>query len=94
MRQIRKLLGRLREELHPVSLLAIRLGIALMSSFYIVGIVSRFSAPYVPNYFGAMAIFRGCLEAAPASLASGVCAGLLGDLMLGGKGDGDQKKDD
>lgn len=93
MRQIGKLLCRLRKELHPVSLLAIKLGIAQMICFYIVGITSRFTAPYVPNYFGAMALFRGCLEAAPASLASGVCAGLIGDLMLGGKSGKDKGED-
>ena len=92
MRQINKLSDWLRE-LNPYSKLSIKLGAALMGMFYIVGIISWFSAPHVPNYFGALALFRGCLEAAPASLAAGVCAALLGDMMLkradGGKKNGE-----
>ena len=90
MRQIHKLLERLRA-LNPCSKLSIKLGAALMGMFYIVGIVSWYSAPYVPNYFGAMALFRGCLEAGPACLAAGVCAGLLGDMMLKRAGGGNKK---
>lgn len=81
MRLIRSLLEPF-QKLGPYSRLAIRLGSALMGIYYIVGIASRLSAPYVPNYHNAIALFHGCLEAAPASFAVGVCAGLLGDLML------------
>ena len=81
MRWIRKLPGQFAE-LSDLSVLAFKLGAGMMLCFYIVGFVSYLSAPYVLNYSNAMALFRGCLEAAPASLAVGVCAGLLGDLML------------
>lgn len=72
------------QKLHPLSHLSVKLGIALMLLFYIVGFVSRLSAPYVPNYFNAIYLFRGCMEAAPACLAAGVCAALLGDMMMSG----------
>ncbi len=78
MRFLRKELARLR----PLSRLAIKLGAATMLAFYIVGFVSRLSAHAAADYFRAMALYRGCMEAAPASLAAGVCAALLGDLML------------
>jgi len=68
--------------LSDLSFLAFELGAGMMLCFYIVGLVAYLYAPYAPCYFSAMALHRGCLEAAPASLAAGVCAGLLGDLML------------
>lgn len=70
------------QQLHPFSRVSFKLGLYLMMMFYIVGLVSRFSAPYVPNYHNAISLFRGCMEAAPASLAAGALAGLLGDLMM------------
>ncbi|MGI6404845.1 MAG: hypothetical protein ACOX0K_11705 [Oscillospiraceae bacterium] len=70
-------------ELGPYPKLAIKLGAGMMLVFYIVGVISLLSAPYVPNYFNAITLYRGCMEAAPASFAAGVCGGLLGDLMLG-----------
>ena len=69
-------------ELPKMSILSFKLGAGMMVCFYIVGFVSLLSAPYVNNYFNAMALFRGCMEAAPASLAVGVIAGLLGDMIL------------
>ncbi len=87
---IHKFLGLFRE-LGPYPKLAIQLGAGMMLVFYIVGVISLLSAPYVPNYFHAVTLYRGCMEAAPASFAAGVCAGLLGDLMLGRQ---DRNKDD
>ncbi len=78
MRFLRKELAKLQ----PVSRLAIELGAATMLAFYIVGFVSRLSAPVTANYINAITLYRGCMEAAPASFAAGVCAALLGDLML------------
>lgn len=78
---IRKLRTRLGE-LADFSKISIKLGVSFMVCFYIVAIVAYLIAPHAANYFNAMAVYRGSLEAAPACLASGVCAGLLGDLML------------
>ncbi|MDR2908870.1 MAG: hypothetical protein LBU86_03175 [Oscillospiraceae bacterium] len=70
---------------------ALRLGAGLMLIFYIVGFASLIGARYVDNYFHAMSLYRGCLEAAPASLLAGVGGGLLGDLMLRGSGNKKEK---
>ncbi|MDL2233615.1 hypothetical protein LJC63_08590 [Ruminococcaceae bacterium OttesenSCG-928-L11] len=67
--------------LHIVSKYAISIGALTMIAFYITAGFARLIAPHV-DYFIAMNICYGCLEAAPASLVAGVCAGLLGDLML------------
>ena len=67
--------------LTPYSHFAIKLGFYIMGCFYVVAAVAKYIAPLVPNYINAMIIYRGALEAAPASLASGVCAGLLCDLI-------------
>ena len=56
-----------------------------MACLYITAVVAYLIAPY-GDYFSAMTIHRGCLEAAPASLAAGVIGALIGDLILGGKG--------
>ena len=87
MRWIRELPEKF-SQLSEMSVFAFKLGAGMMFCFYIIGFISLLSAPYVSNYFNAMALFRGCMEAAPASLAAGVAAGLLGDMMLrfGGKG--------
>jgi len=81
MRWIRELPSKL-EQLHDLSILSFKLGAGMMLCFYIVGFVSLLSAPYVSNFSNAIALYYGCLEAAPASLAAGVCAGILGDMML------------
>jgi len=75
-------------QLSEMSIFSFKLGAGMMVCFYIVGFISLLSAPYSYNYFNAMALFRGCMEAAPASLAVGVIAGLLGDMVLrfGGRG--------
>lgn len=90
MSLLREIKKRFRE-LGPYPRLAIKLGAGLMLVFYIVGFVSWLTAPYVPNYFNAMALYRGCMEAGPACLAAGVCGGLLGDMMLRR---GDRHEDD
>lgn len=92
MQYLHLLIKRLRR-MGPYPKLAFQLGAALMLMFYIVGFASYLSAPCVPNYFNAMTLYRGCMEAAPASLAAGVCGGLLGDLMLR-RGDGDKEEKD
>jgi hypothetical protein len=90
---IKKLLARYRR-LHTAAQTAMLLGFLTMICFYITAAFAYFIAPQV-EYSNAMTVYRGCLEAAPASLAAGVCAGFLGDLILskhGGKDDGDKKK--
>lgn len=62
------------------SKLSVKIGALTMLSFYITGITARIIAIHVPNYFGAISVFRGCMEAAPASLAAGVCAAVICDL--------------
>lgn len=64
-----------------ISTTSFKLGITAMVCFYIIAIASKLLAPF-GNYLAAMSLARGCLEAAPACLASGVCAGLLCDLIL------------
>ena len=81
MRWIRKVPDKF-SQLSELSILSFELGAGMMLCFYIVGFVSLLSAPYVNNFSGAVALYYACLEAAPASLAAGVCAGLLGDMML------------
>ncbi len=78
--------------LHPISRLSFKLGAALMTCFYITGLVSYLTAFHVANWEHAMAVYSGSMQAAPASLAAGVCAGLLGDLLVrksGGKNNDD-----
>ena len=86
MRWIHKLSERY-QEFSALSKLSFKLGAGMMLCFYIVGFASLLSAPHVSNHANAIALFHGCLEAAPAAFAAGVCAGLIGDLMLrfGGK---------
>jgi len=69
-------------QLSKMSIISFKLGAGMMVCFYIVGFISLWRAPYSYNFFNAMALFRACMEAAPASLAVGVVAGLLGDMML------------
>lgn len=68
------------KEVNWYSRLAVKLGALMMASFYIVGAVAYIIAPHVPNYLGAMGVFHGSIEAAPASLASGICAAVICDL--------------
>ena len=70
-----------QQKWHPLSGWAAGAGVMTMLSFYITAGFARLIAPYV-DYLRAMTVAAGCLEAAPASLAAGVCAALLGDLML------------
>jgi hypothetical protein len=53
-----------------------------MAAFYITALAAWIIAPTAKDYWAAVSICGGCLEAAPASLAASVCAGLIGDLML------------
>lgn len=78
--------------LHRLSKISVKLGLTMMVFFYIVAALSRLLAPHVPDYFYAMAVHYASLEAAPASLAVGVCAGLLGDLMLRSRNSGDDAR--
>lgn len=70
------------EKVNEYSKFAVKLGALMMASFYITGIVSYIIAPVVPNYLGALSVFRSSMESAPASLASGVCAAVLCDLAV------------
>lgn len=68
--------------LHPLSKTAILIGATWMSGMYILAAAAYRLAPFVDDYLYALSVHRGALEAAPACLAVGVCAGLIGDLML------------
>lgn len=78
MRELIKELKKVNE----YSKFAVKLGALMMAGFYITGIASYIIAPIVPNYLGALSVFRGSMEAAPASLASGICAAVLCDLAV------------
>ena len=81
MQMIRRFLRKLGG-LNKLSKLSMKIGAALMVATYIFAIAARLAAAHVPDYYGAIAIYRGCLEAAPAFLVVGICAAFLGDLML------------
>lgn len=61
--------------------ICVKMGAIMMLCFYIAGAVAYILAPQAPNYFGAIGAFRACMEAAPASLASGICAAVICDLL-------------
>lgn len=84
MRMIRTIYEKLRE-LSDFSKLAVKAGALMMLSFYITGAVAYIIAPHVPNYMGVTAVYHGCLEAAPASLVSGICAAVICDLVCKSK---------
>ncbi|GHU81169.1 hypothetical protein FACS1894191_7820 [Clostridia bacterium] len=88
---LKKILSRFKK-LHSMSKTAIWTGLLTMAGCYITAGFALIIAPHT-NYINAMTIYRGCLEAAPASLAACVCAGLLGDLMLPKSGDDENKED-
>ena len=67
--------------LHRYSRFSFRLGFGVMICLYIVALFALWISPDAASYFRAMAVYRGALEAAPASLAAGIGAGLLFDLM-------------
>ena len=70
------------DEVNGFSKMAVKLGAMMMACFYIVGFAAYIIAPSAPNYFGAMSVFRGSMEAAPASLASGVLAAFICEAAL------------
>lgn len=90
MKRLHSLLGKMRS-LHPLSKTAIGVGCSLMVSFYIIAIAALLIAPHAADYFYAMSVHNGALQAAPACLAVGVCSGLVGDLMLRGPSDDDSE---
>ena len=69
------------KSMHDMCRLAFSIGALTMLALYITAVFAYYIAPYV-DFASARLVFHGCLEAAPASLASGVCAGVLGDIML------------
>lgn len=81
MKSISRLLKKL-QGLHTLSKIAIKLGAVLAGAMYVVALVAWLYAPHATDYLYVLAMQRGALEAAPACLAVGICAGLLGDLML------------
>lgn len=70
------------KELNAYSKMAVKMGALMMLCFYIVGFAAYIIAPHAPNYFGAISVFHGSMEAAPASLVSGICAAVLCDIAL------------
>lgn len=84
MIRLKSLIQKLRK-IHRLSKVAVLLGVTLMTCFYIIAAIALRVAPKTEDYFYVLSIYHGALQAAPACLAVGVCAGLLGDLMLRGK---------
>lgn len=68
---------------HPLTRLSLFLGFALMLWCYILAALFNATAFTFPDPLHALAIVRSAIETAPACLAAGVCAGLIGDLLLG-----------
>lgn len=81
MKSVSELLKKL-QGLHKLSKLSVRLGAALTGLLYVAALLAWLYAPHASDYLYAMSVCRGALEAAPACFAVGVCAGLIGDLML------------
>lgn len=75
--------------LHRLSKISIAVGSTAMTWFYIIALAAKLLTPYAADYYYAMSVYQGALQAAPACLAVGVAAGLLGDLMLRGSNDSD-----
>lgn len=73
---------KLFRSLHPLAKTAMLLGLTMMTFFFVLAAACRLLAPVCKDYFFALSVSSAALEAAPASLAVGVCSGLLGDLML------------
>lgn len=73
------------KDINDYSKIAIQMGALMMLCFYIVGFAAYIIAPHAPNYFGAISVFRGSMEAAPASLVSGICAAVICDIALKSK---------
>jgi len=95
MKLVQKLLERISGA-NQYARLAVHLGASVMVCLYIVAFFAFTIAPGMPNYFRAMAIYRGALEAAPACLAAGICAAVICDLLYRtyGPKDDDTSKDD
>ncbi len=72
-------------DINSYSKTAIKLGALMALCFCMVGITAYIIAPETPNYFGAISVFRGSKEAAPASLAAGVIAAFICDAALKSK---------
>ena len=69
-------------QIHPFGLGVIEAGFAMMIDYIICAQFALFLAPHAQSYLGMLALRRACLEAAPASFAAGVAAGLICDLAL------------
>lgn len=74
------------------SRICIKMGAIMMLCFYITALTAYIIAPYVPNYHGAMSALRGCMEAAPASLAAGLIAAVICDLIVASQKEDSDKK--
>ena len=81
------------KDLNGFSKTSLKMGLYLMTCFYIVAAAAYIIAPYANNYFGVMGVYRGGLEAAPASLAAGIAAAIICDLALAPKKPGNKPWD-
>jgi len=77
-----KELPKFLREMAPFSKWVIRVGLLMMVLCYLLGAVCYQIAPDARDFSAVMAMAEGFCEAAPACLASGVCAGLLCDLII------------
>lgn len=78
------------KNMEALSIFSCKLGAALMICFYITALTAGLIAPY-GDYQVAMFIRQGCLEAAPTCLAAGICAGLIGDMIMANKKEKDSR---
>ncbi|WRS28181.1 hypothetical protein U6B65_03360 [Oscillospiraceae bacterium MB08-C2-2] len=67
-------------DLHWYAKFSFRLGFGVMCCYYAVALTAYLITPIAVNYLAALAIQDGALEAAPASLVVGICAGIICDV--------------
>ena len=69
-------------QIHPFGLGVIEAGFIMTMGYFICAQFALSLAPHAQSYLGMLALRRACLQAAPASFAAGVVAGLICDLTL------------
>jgi len=83
-----KMLSHRFRKMHKFAKNVLFLTIASMITTYIFAAVVYMIAPQLPDYLLAMSLYDGLMEAAPATLAAGVCAAIISDIALAKGNDG------
>lgn len=68
--------------IHPFGLAVIEAGFFMMLAYFFCAQFALYLAPQAQSYLSMLALRRALLDAAPASFAAGVAAGLICDLVL------------